>query len=293
MTTITATARTWPSWPRSGCTAYRFSVAWPRVLPAGTGRVNEAGLDFYRRLVDELLAAGIEPHLTLYHWDLPQVLQDAGGWPSRDAAHWFADYASRRLRGPARSRAALDDAERALVLLAAGLCRRRPRAGHPRPTAGHAGHPPPAPRPRPGPAGHARHRPLAASSASSSTCSPSGSASPIRARCCWTPSDAWTGCATGSGRSRSCAAATRTTWPPTWRPSGAFPCAMATSSLIGAAARLPGRQLLRRRHPRRGARRHHPAHPRDAQDVTGRDPGPDATDMGWPVTPGRPARPAA
>ncbi len=77
-----------------GLTAYRFSVAWPRVLPAGRGPVNEAGLDFYRRLVDELLAAGIEPHLTLYHWDLPQVLQDAGGWPSRDAAGWFADYAA-------------------------------------------------------------------------------------------------------------------------------------------------------------------------------------------------------
>jgi beta-glucosidase len=77
-----------------GLTAYRFSVAWPRVLPAGRGAVNEAGLDFYRRLVDELLAAGIEPHLTLYHWDLPQVLQDAGGWPARDSAHWFADYAS-------------------------------------------------------------------------------------------------------------------------------------------------------------------------------------------------------
>jgi beta-glucosidase len=74
--------------------AYRFSVAWPRVLPAGRGTPNQAGLDFYRRLVDELLAAGIEPHVTLYHWDLPQVLQDAGGWPSRDAAHWFADYAA-------------------------------------------------------------------------------------------------------------------------------------------------------------------------------------------------------
>ncbi len=77
-----------------GLTAYRFSVAWPRVLPAGRGAVNQAGLDFYRRLVDELLGAGIEPSLTLYHWDLPQVLQDAGGWPSRDSAHWFADYAA-------------------------------------------------------------------------------------------------------------------------------------------------------------------------------------------------------
>jgi len=77
-----------------GLRGYRFSVAWPRVLPEGGGRVNEAGLDFYRRLVDELLAAGIQPHLTLYHWDLPQVIQDAGGWPSRDTAYRFADYAA-------------------------------------------------------------------------------------------------------------------------------------------------------------------------------------------------------
>jgi len=75
-----------------GVRAYRFSVAWPRVLPAGVGEVNEAGLDFYDRLVDALLAAGIEPWLTLYHWDLPQALQDAGGWPARDTARAFVDY---------------------------------------------------------------------------------------------------------------------------------------------------------------------------------------------------------
>ncbi len=77
-----------------GLQAYRFSVAWPRILPAGRGQANQAGLDFYRRLVDELLGAGIEPFLTLYHWDLPQVLQDAGGWPARDTARRFADYAA-------------------------------------------------------------------------------------------------------------------------------------------------------------------------------------------------------
>jgi len=76
-----------------GLNAYRFSVSWSRVQPAGSGPVNPAGLDFYRRLVDELLAAGIEPWLTLYHWDLPQPLEDAGGWPSRDTAYRFADYA--------------------------------------------------------------------------------------------------------------------------------------------------------------------------------------------------------
>jgi beta-glucosidase len=77
-----------------GLDAYRFSVAWPRVIPAGTGEVNEAGLDFYDRLVDELLGRGIAPHLTLYHWDLPQPLEDAGGWPVRATAEAFADYAA-------------------------------------------------------------------------------------------------------------------------------------------------------------------------------------------------------
>ncbi|MCC7276199.1 MAG: beta-glucosidase [Alphaproteobacteria bacterium] len=77
-----------------GVAAYRFSVAWPRVLPAGRGAANEAGLDFYDRLVDAVLRAGIEPWLCLYHWDLPQALQDEGGWLNRDSAAWFADYAA-------------------------------------------------------------------------------------------------------------------------------------------------------------------------------------------------------
>jgi beta-glucosidase len=76
-----------------GAKAYRFSVSWPRVFPAGTGQPNLRGFDFYGRLVDELLAAGIEPFATPYHWDLPQALQDRGGWQSRDTAQAFADYA--------------------------------------------------------------------------------------------------------------------------------------------------------------------------------------------------------
>jgi beta-glucosidase len=77
-----------------GIQAYRFSVAWPRVLPAGRGVPNYPGLAFYDRLIDAILAAGIEPWLCLYHWDLPQALDDLGGWTTRDCVEWFADYAA-------------------------------------------------------------------------------------------------------------------------------------------------------------------------------------------------------
>jgi beta-glucosidase len=73
--------------------AYRFSIAWPRILPQGRGHVNQAGLDFYSRLVDGLLEAGITPFATLYHWDLPQALQDEGGWPVRSTGEAFVEYA--------------------------------------------------------------------------------------------------------------------------------------------------------------------------------------------------------
>src|SRR5215203_4974483 len=76
-----------------GIRAYRFSVAWPRIQPEGRGPANQNGLDFYRRLVDGLRRRSIEPMLTLYHWDLPQVLEDAGGWTSRDTSERFAEYA--------------------------------------------------------------------------------------------------------------------------------------------------------------------------------------------------------
>jgi beta-glucosidase len=82
--------------------AYRFSVSWSRVLPEGTGRVNEKGLDFYRRLTDTLRQNGIQPLITLYHWDLPAALDDRGGWVNRDVAGWFAEYAQVMFR-------ALDD----------------------------------------------------------------------------------------------------------------------------------------------------------------------------------------
>jgi beta-glucosidase len=77
-----------------GLSSYRFSTAWPRLFPGGRGRLNRKGLDFYESLVDALLAARIRPALTLYHWDLPQALQEAGGWTNRDTASWFAEYAA-------------------------------------------------------------------------------------------------------------------------------------------------------------------------------------------------------
>jgi beta-glucosidase len=76
-----------------GLKAYRFSTSWPRILPAGHGKVNQTGIDFYSQLVDALLEAGIEPYVTLYHWDLPQVLQDEGGWPARMSVDAFVEYA--------------------------------------------------------------------------------------------------------------------------------------------------------------------------------------------------------
>ncbi|HEX8217535.1 MAG TPA: GH1 family beta-glucosidase [Allosphingosinicella sp.] len=95
-----------------GLKAYRFSVAWGRVFPEGTGRINEAGLDFYERLIDALLEKGIEPLATLYHWDLPAALDDRGGWLNPDIAGWFADYGEalfRRLDGRVKKWATLNE----------------------------------------------------------------------------------------------------------------------------------------------------------------------------------------
>ena len=75
-----------------GLQAYRFSISWPRVLPDGTGKVNQRGLDFYSQLVDELLEKNISPWITLFHWDFPYALYCRGGWLNRDSADWFADY---------------------------------------------------------------------------------------------------------------------------------------------------------------------------------------------------------
>ena len=95
-----------------GLQAYRFSVSWSRVLPDGRGAHNPAGLDYYDRLVDALLEAGIEPLVTLYHWDMPAALDDRGGWLNRDVADWFADYAElmfRKLDGRVKTWATINE----------------------------------------------------------------------------------------------------------------------------------------------------------------------------------------
>ena len=76
-----------------GLKSYRFSVSWPRILPEGKGQINQKGIDFYKRLIDELLKNDIVPNMTLYHWDLPYELQNLGGWLNRDVAKWFGEYA--------------------------------------------------------------------------------------------------------------------------------------------------------------------------------------------------------
>ena len=93
-----------------GLNAYRFSTSWSRILPEGRGPINSRGLDFYQRLVDALLEQGIQPMLTLYHWDLPAALDRRGGWLNPDCAHWFADYAQILFR-------ALDDRVKLWVTL--------------------------------------------------------------------------------------------------------------------------------------------------------------------------------
>jgi beta-glucosidase len=79
---------------RIGIKAYRFSISWPRIFPTGRKKINERGIDFYDRLIDELLKNGIIPFVTIYHWDLPASLQDLGGWANKDIVNWFTDYAN-------------------------------------------------------------------------------------------------------------------------------------------------------------------------------------------------------
>ena len=131
-----------------GFDAYRFSLAWPRLIPEGTGAVNQAGLDFYDRLIDGMLERGLKPYATLYHWDLPSALQDKGGWMNRDIAGWFADYAALVAQTLRRSPARHRHHQRAVVRRLAQPLPRRPRARLSRPARRRPRHAPCALRPR-------------------------------------------------------------------------------------------------------------------------------------------------
>ena len=140
-----------------GLNAYRFSVAWPRIQPTGQGPANAAGLDYYDALVDGLLEAGLEPFPTLYHWDLPQALQDRGGWTSRETAARLADYAALVV-------ARLGDRVKRWVTLNEPWCAAHlghqegcPRPGPEESDGGPDGGPPPVAGAWPGGGGHSRH----------------------------------------------------------------------------------------------------------------------------------------
>ena len=256
------------------CTSYRFSMAWSRVRPDG-GPVNAAGLDFYDRLVDELLAAGIAPWLTLYHWDLPQALEDAGGWTNRDTAHRFVEYA-------ARVHDALGDRVPTWTTLNEPWCSAflGYTAGHHAPgrqegAAGLVAAPPPAARARPRDAGAAqpRRRPARADPQPHRR-RPERPERPGRRR--RRPPDR-RACTTGSSSTRSSAAPTPPTCsrtPPTWtwqdRP---WLDVVRDGDLERHldADRRAGRELLPRRRglgsPAHGRRRHRRRPPRPGRAV--------------------------
>ena len=145
-----------------GLRAYRFSVSWTRVQPGGSGPPNAIGLDFYDRLVDRLLERGIEPWITLYHWDLPQPIEDRGGWLEPEVVERFAEYAglvARRLGDRAAAWITLNEAR---TFGLDGLRQRRARTGASRLGRGAASDPSRAPRPRGGGVGHPGRDPVGA-----------------------------------------------------------------------------------------------------------------------------------
>ena len=152
-----------------GLTTYRMSVAWPRITPDvgpdALGPVNEEGLAFYRALVDELVAAGIEPAVTLYHWDLPQALEDAGGWTDRRTAERFAEYAAVVAQALSPEVRDVHHAERAVVLGLPRLRQRRARTGSAGPGAALRRRAPPQPGARAGDLGDPRRGAAAPGSA--------------------------------------------------------------------------------------------------------------------------------
>ena len=252
-----------------GLRAYRFSISWPRIQPDGRGPANQRGLDFYRRLVEGLRERGIAPLVTLYHWDLPQALEDDGGWASRDTVDRFAEYAELRLRRSRRSGRGLDDAQRAVGDLLPRLrardegsrCNRlaaRPPGGPPRaavardgracvpgqresgPDRDHA-------RPDRGPAVHRRRRGPRGGAAARRPTTTAGSST--RSSAASTRPSSSSSTRSGSGRS------TRSV-PATWRRSRSRSTTSASTSTAPTSSRRPttapcsGSPRCRRRRPR-------------------------------------------
>ena len=141
-----------------GLMDYRFSISWPRIIPDGAGQVNQAGLDYYKRLLDALGERGIAPAATLFHWDLPQALQDQGGWAVAGHGAAAGRLRRRRRRGAGRPGQALDHAERAAGGRPQRAPHRRARTGPARRRGRRRDHAPPAARSRPGRGRAARHR---------------------------------------------------------------------------------------------------------------------------------------
>ena len=129
-----------------GLNTERISISWPRVMPDGRGQINDKGLDFYRRAVDALLENGVKPFIMLYHWDLPQCLQEKGGWLNRDCAEWFAEYAG-KIFGASHGDTVLGDDTGAADTRLPRLLGRQARTGHARLLIGLAGSAQPAARP--------------------------------------------------------------------------------------------------------------------------------------------------
>ena len=190
-----------------GIDSYRFSLAWPRIQPGGSGPGNKAGLDFYDRLTDALLARGINPMPTLYHWDLPQPLEDAGGWMARDTAYRFADYASLAADRLADRIPMWITLNEPFIVTAFGYALGIHAPGKALMLDALRNRASPAARPRPGDRGPARGRGQRGWR-SPTTTPPSGP--PAIARRTWPPPLPTTRCTTGCSPTRCCSAVIRT-----------------------------------------------------------------------------------
>ena len=257
-----------------GLGAYRLSTSWPRILPEGRGAANEKGLEFYDRLIDGIMEAGVEPWVCLYHWDLPQALEDRGGWQNRDTAHWFADYAHlavRRLGDRVKHWATFNEPNCACYQ---GLWRWRARPRHPRPRERARGDPCDEPGARPRHRGDALGPRRSARSATSIISIPtSRRASARRTR---SPPRCSTRCGTAPSPTRRC--------------SGHYPEPFA-AEMIEPLVQQGDLEIIKQKldyfafnHYTRSRVRRDPDHPFAAATLPP-PPGAPVTEMGWEIAP--------